>query len=333
MAIINGTNASEYIPGTGYRDIIFGNGGNDTLRGFGGDDDLYGGKGNDYLDGGPGDDNIVGGDGGNDLEGGRGFDWFIMSTRGAGFSDDWILDFEFNFDRIDVSQWGVSDFSQLKELLRTDSGGNAFLNAGYGGYDHFLTVGNVFASELISSDFIFSNAGAKSETGTASFDTLFGSRFADILDGAGGNDVLLGGIGADTLRGGTGTDRLVGGVGNDTIDGGAGRDNLSGGAGRDVFLFRSIAESSPGNYDVITDFQPDLDIINLAKIDAIAGTAGNQQFTFIGGADFTAAGQVNFSHAGGNTTIITANVNGDLAADFRVVINGIFTPIAADFVL
>ena len=43
MAIINGTNASEYIPGTGNRDIIFGNGGNDTLRGFGGDDDLYGG--------------------------------------------------------------------------------------------------------------------------------------------------------------------------------------------------------------------------------------------------------------------------------------------------
>ena len=332
MAIINGTNGSEYIPGTGNRDIISGFGGNDTIRGFGGADDLYGGKGNDYLDGGPGDDNLIGGDGVNDLEGGRGYDWFIMSTRGAGFSDDWILDFQFDIDRIDVSQWGVSDFSQLKELLRTDSGGNAFLNATYGGYDHYLTIGNVFASELVSSDFIYSNAAAKNETGTASFDTLFGSRFADVLDGAGGNDILLGGIGTDTLRGGTGNDRLVGGAGNDTVEGGAGRDNLSGGAGRDVFLFRTIADSQPGNSDIISDFQPDLDIINLATIDAIAGTAGNQQFTFIGGAGFTAAGQVNFTHAGGDT-IITANVNSDLAADFRIVIDGIFTPIAADFVL
>ena len=64
-----------------------------------------------------------------------------------------------------------------------------------------MTIDGVAATELISSDFIYSNAGARNETGTAFIDTLFGSRYADVLSGGGAADTLLGGIGADVLNG------------------------------------------------------------------------------------------------------------------------------------
>ncbi len=103
-----GTNASESIYGTSSHDVIYGYGGNDYL---------YGGFGNDHLYGGSGDDDLVGGSGINTLYGGGGYDWFIMSARSTSSSDDLIADFEFGYDKIDVSAWGVSDFSQIKAIL------------------------------------------------------------------------------------------------------------------------------------------------------------------------------------------------------------------------
>ena len=138
-----------------------------------------------------------------------------MSARGsAGVSNDYIGDFQFNVDKIDVSAWGVSDFSQIQALLANGSSG-ATLNAYYFGFNHFITVANVSAASLIASDFIYSNAGAKSEGGTNSADVMFGSRYNDVLYGYAGTDKLLGGIGNDTLSGGLGADLLNGGVGTD----------------------------------------------------------------------------------------------------------------------
>ena len=51
MAIIYGTNWSEYIDGTNNSDVIFGYGGNDVIFGYSGNDDIYGGAGNDVIDG------------------------------------------------------------------------------------------------------------------------------------------------------------------------------------------------------------------------------------------------------------------------------------------
>ena len=79
MAIIRGDNTSEVINGTNSADTIYGYGGNDLIRGLNGNDRIYGGA---------GDDDIYGGLGTNDLYGGTGADWFIMSARGVGASDD-----------------------------------------------------------------------------------------------------------------------------------------------------------------------------------------------------------------------------------------------------
>ena len=315
MAIIFGHNYAETINGTSVDDTIYGYGGNDRLFGLGGNDVLYGGAGLDYL---------FGGIGVNDLWGGVGNDRFVMSSRGTGSSDDWIGDFQFDLDRIDVSLWGISDISQVKALIATDTAGSAWFNATYGGYDHFLTIAGISASSLIAADFIFSAAGARNFTGTTSADTLFGSRYGDTLNGNSGNDQLLGGLG---------NDRLLGGSGNDRIFGGSGYDVLTGNTGFDEFHFNAVADSLPDTTrDRITDFQLDIDIIDLSDIDARVGTAGNQAFSWIGGAAFTAAGQLRYSYSG-TDTIISANTDSDAAAESQIVLTGRFALIAGDFVL
>lgn len=333
MATFVGTSNSEIITGTRFRDIIEGRGGNDLIRGREGDDDLYGDGGNDDIYGNSGADYIWGGSGINDMWGGSGADRFFMSERGNLFSDDWIGDFTLDVDRIDVSAWGVSDFSQLDALFRTDSFGDAYINAYYDGENHFLTIADVKASELITQDFIYANPGALDESGTEDDDVMFGSDFNDDLSGLVGQDVLLGGLGDDDLDGGAGADHLIGGEGDDVLTGGRGRDKLQGDDGSDIFDFNNINESRLGNRsDVILDFDDGADLIDLAGIDANSGTGGNQVFVFIGSSDFTAAGQIRFENDGGKT-IIYGNTDADLDAEFRIVVNDNFTPTDADFIV
>ncbi|HEV2898373.1 MAG TPA: M10 family metallopeptidase C-terminal domain-containing protein [Pseudaminobacter sp.] len=314
MAIIRGTNYSENIYGTAYGDTIYGYGGHDYIDGRAGNDLIYADA---------GDDDILGGTGANDLWGGTGADWFIMSARSTGSSDDWIGDFTFNVDRIDVSSWGVSDISQLRALMFTDSTGSATLNATYNGYNHFLTVDDVLAGELISSDFVFSNSGAKSVVGTAYADTLFGSRYGDTLSGGGGNDKLLGGLG---------NDRLSGGSGNDDLHGGSGADVMTGGSGYDAFVFAAASESTPTSRDRIPDFQEDIDFIDLADIDANANLSGNQAFRFVGGGAFTSAGQLRYAFSG-TDTIVSGNTDSDSTPEFQLALSGHHYLIADDFVV
>lgn len=314
MPIIRGTNYADEIVGTSTADDIYGYGGNDLIYGNGGDDIIYGGAGND---------DIFGGTGVNDLYGGTGADYFSMSARGTGASDDFIADFEFDRDRVDVSAWGVSDISQLRELLGTDANGDANFNASYYGENHFVTIAGVSAAQLEARDFIFDTGAARNITGTARADTLFGSRYNDTINGAGGNDYLLGGNGADRLLGGAGNDKLVGGMGRDT---------LNGGIGADTFIFNDAAESVGVGRDFITGFQAGIDNFDLAGIDANAIAAGNQAFRFIGTAAFTGAGQLQYTWSGGDT-YISGNTDADAAPEFEIRIQGQHTLYAGDFIL
>lgn len=161
------------------------------------------------------------------------------------------------------------------------------------------------------------------------------------LAGSSANETLYGDYHANGLTGLAGADALYGGSGADRLEGGLGADWLSGGSGADVFVFSSLADSRLGALrsdgakhlpDVIADFASGMDKIDLSALDAVAGTAGNQAFAFIGSAAFSGqAGQLRFEMHGDNAFIL-ADLDGDRHADFQIVAA---TPVlqAADFIL
>jgi Ca2+-binding RTX toxin-like protein len=105
-------------------------------------------------------------------------------------------------------------------------------------------------------------------------DVLYGGNGNDSLEGGKGNDTLYGGKGRDLLLGGDGSDRLVGGEGHDILVGGKGRDTLTGGKGQDMFVFNNLKEGS----DLITDFNPNEDLIDVRRIFANPLYAAENRF-------------------------------------------------------
>lgn len=66
-----------------------------------------------------------------------------------------------------------------------------------------------------------------------------------------------------TIYGSAGNDIIFGGAGNDLLSGGAGADVLTGGGGIDTFVYSNASESTGANYDVLADFDPLADRIDL----------------------------------------------------------------------
>ncbi|CAN5278157.1 hypothetical protein BH10PSE7_BH10PSE7_23640 [soil metagenome] len=165
-------------------------------------------------------------------------------------------------------------------------------------------------------------------------DRLNGGGGIDLMTGGNGNDRLVGGFGQDLLSGGAGTDTINGDTGADTIDGGGGGDRLFGGAGHDRFYYDLASDSANTAYghDVIRGFKVGEDKIDLHDIDAMAGTEGNQDFTFIGDTAFTAEGQVRFLRAGGDGYILI-NTIGPGGADMAIQLSGVIGIGEASFIL
>jgi Ca2+-binding RTX toxin-like protein len=305
VATILGNDWSNYLIGTAGSDYIYGYGGNDLLEGRGG---------NDWMSGGSGNDELIGGSGFNDYWGGSGYDTFTMSARaGAAFSDDFINDFTFDVDIIDVSAWGVSDFGQIAVLLDSDGAGNATLNAFYGGLDHILTIDGVAPDELLPSDFLYSASGPKNVTGTSAADVIFGSSYGDILNGGSGDDVLLGGGGNDLLIGGFGIDYFDGGSGYDEVSFAYTNESIK------VNLVSGVAVFASGPVEYLTSIE---DVTGGGGNDALTGNSlanfldggdGNDLLNGGRGKDFLVGGDGSNSFLF-NTALGPSNV--DTIADF-----------------
>lgn len=75
------------------------------------------------------------------------------------------------------------------------------------------------------------------------------------------------------IAGTAGRDRLNGSAGDDVITGGAGADTLTGGAGADTFVYQSMRDAA----DLITDFAPAQDVLDLRALLASLGIVGDPQ--------------------------------------------------------
>jgi len=218
-------------------------------------------------------------------------------------------------------------------------------------------------------DIINGFGGADTLHGGGGNDALEGGAGADALDGGGGIDTasyytstapvsvslltgkgtggdaqgdmlagfenLSGGQGNDRLEGDAGANLLQGWSGIDVLVGRGGEDVLAGGTGADRFRFTAVGDSAVGaDADVITDFsQADADRIDLQLIDADAGAAGNQAFSFIGTALYSgSAGELRYVIAGGVTTI-ASDVDGDMVSDFDIQLAGAIALVAFDILL
>lgn len=173
--------------------------------------------------------------------------------------------------------------------------------------------------------------GIEDVSGGRGNDRLFGDGKNNRLSGNDGNDLLEGQGGNDLLRGGAGNDRLIGGAGTDT---------LTGGAGADHFIFKTTAEigRTARTSDVITDFQPGRDVIDLRGIDASTVLAGNNAFLWRGEAAIGTSnrGEIQLVHLdrpgrAQDVTLIRIDTDADRAAEAEIRLHGLLDLTADDF--
>ena len=252
----------------------------------------------------------------NDLYDGRGGS-VTGPVYGEGGNDTYIID-DANIDLIEAANDGtdtvkstvsyeLTTFFEVLDLL---------------GGDDLRGVGNS------SNNTINGNIGDNDLFGGGGIDRLNGGQGDDNLRGQKGNDVLNGGDGNDLLVGHGGADKLNGGDGNDILIGGFGKDRLTGGADSDVFRFtKAVHSPNTAAADTITDFVQGEDLIDLAGLSA-------DTLAFIGGGAFggAGAGEVRVSLSGGNS-LVRIDVDGDGAADARILVAGVTTLNADDFLL
>lgn len=248
----------------------------------GGDDLLVGRSGIDVLAGGAGSDLIKGGDGSDVL---------------YGYAPEQIFGF-------DVPGLGSDDGAGHDTLL-----GGAGADLLYGslgddridGGDDIDTLSYADVSGGVSIDLRH----VRQHTGSAGTDML---TSIENLIGGGGNDHLVGDSGSNVLTGGGGAD---------TIEGGDGSDLMSGGSGSDVFVFSAAHDSG----DAIIDLS-DEDHIDLSRIDADTGRAGNQAFHIVDHFDGH-AGQLMLTYdSTSNITLVLGDTDGNFVPDFGMALNG-----------
>ncbi|MFN3388143.1 MAG: calcium-binding protein [Allosphingosinicella sp.] len=256
-------------------------------------DTLSGGDGYDYLGGLGGDDSLYGGSGGDTLAGGTGADYMEGND-----GDDVYL---------------------------VDDAGDVVVELAGEGIDHIYTTLSVYTLGDHVENLSW-NAFGGSFTGT-------GNALDNLIYGGGGNDVLSGADGNDTIRASAGDDTLDGGNGDDLLVGGAGADTYTGGAGADTFRIGYYESGTGAAADTITDFASGTDLIDLAGWDADINVAGDQAFTFVGSAAFTATAGELRAFFDGTDTWVQGDIGGDGIADFEILLPGSVSLVSSDFLL
>ena len=106
---------------------------------------------------------------------------------------------------------------------------------------------------------------------------------------------------------------------------------MTGGGGRDTWDFNDVADSPAGaTRDLVTDFAPGQDVIDLAGIDADTTVPGNQSFRWVAKAVLTGAAQLGYFTTGA-MTIVRASTDADAAPELEIQLTGAKVLSEADF--
>jgi serralysin len=157
-----------------------------------------------------------------------------------------------------------------------------------------------------------------------------GGGWVSYVSGLQGGFTIAVGAVIENAKGGNFADVITGNNSANHIIGGGGADILTGGNNRDLFIYNSASDSTTSQMDLIKDYVENYDQLDFSAIDANTNLIGDQTFQLV--SSFTAAGQVRFVD-NGIDTLIYANINSDLAADFCIKLVGHHVLTTTDFIL
>ncbi|TAN70813.1 MAG: hypothetical protein EPN17_04030 [Methylobacter sp.] len=349
---LTGNNGNNTLSGEIGSDSLFGGSGNDELLGGLDNDTLVGGNGSDYLEGGDGNDSvnagvgndiIVGGNGiGDDIYiGGAGIDTVKYSSATTGITVSLALGTasgkEIDNDQLNSIENVIG--GQAGDKLSGDTGNNVL--EGFTGNDT-LTGGagnDTLIGGLGNDTYIVENSGdVVTETSTLSTEIDKVNSSTSYILKSNLENLALTGTAAISGTGNSLNNILTGNTGANILSGGIGVDTLTGGFGADQFTFNTEAETgiAAGTRDILVDFShSQSDKINLSAIDANTAFTGNNAFSAptVGGTFsgvFANPGELYFDKT---THILYGNNDADKAADFSILVTGVTSLAAADFVL
>ena len=311
--------------GNSLSNIINGNSAANMLYGYSGVDQLLGGAGNDTLNGGTGADSMTGGDGS---------DIYYVDNIGDKVIETNAVASTGGIDRV-YSYLSAYTLGANVENGRILSSGTASLTGNSLGNTLYAGAGSNILDGATGSDT------ASYQYAAAGVTVSLASTAAQATGGS-GSDTLLnienltGSNYGDSLTGSIGNNYLNGDAGNDVLTGGLGADTLTGGTGADRFDFNLLTEMGLSSIsgDTITDFKTsEGDKIDLLGVDANPALAGDQAFSFLGAVStFTgdSTGKLRFDTV---SHILYGSTDADTAAEFAIVLTGVSSLSAADFVL
>ena len=305
----------ENAKGGGGNDKLIGNEANNLLVGNNGNDSLSGGAGNDSLTGGAGNDSMTGGAGNDSYYVEQSGDTVVESSGGGVDLVHAYVNYTLaaNIENARIRADGVANLTgnELSNTLYAGLGNNVISGGTGSEADTVYYAYGVTGTSGVTVSLAISGAQA---TGGSGSDTLVG---IEKIAGSNNADRLTGSTGNNSLYGLIGNDAINGGAGNDWINGGVGTDNLVGGVGNDTFDFNALNELGlGGTRDVIAGWNTG-DRIDLTTIDWNTSSAGDQAFSYVGNAAFTAIGQIRYS-AG----VLQINSDSDASAEYELIITG-----------
>jgi|GEM_PF-923362 len=317
-----GSAAAIYTLGSNLENLIGTSDAGQTVAGNGLDNLLSMGSGNDVLDLSAGGNDTAYGNGGNDyFYFGAAFTAADTIVGGAGVDTVGLLG---NYN-LTLGANSLSGVENLSLLSGTAAGGTEHVTYSITTVDANVPAGGrltVYGGGLLADESLFFNGYAETDGALSVY-------------GGAGNDTFAGGPGNDAFVGGAGDDLMYGLGGKDWLEGGLGADTMRGGAGNDLYVYQSAAESTAAKTDHILDFEYVSDHIDLTRIDANPGSAGDQAFSFIGDAAFShTAGELR-AYQSGASWFVEGDVDGDGNADLVIQVDPVagHAIVASDFLL